>query len=186
MALGYVIAPIFKVKPDIRKKALLWGGVGCLVLFFVLRVPNLYGDLTPWVQQKSYWLDFLAIMNVQKYPPSLVFLLATLGISSIIIAYAENWQSRFAQWMVTFGKVPFFFYIIHIYIIHLIAIAIGAWQGSDLLLLLNGYWVFPATHGINLFATYLVWLAVVVALYFPCRAFMQLKMRRTDWWLKYL
>ena len=186
MALGYVIAPIFKVAPDVRKKALLWGGISCLVLFLVLRVPNLYGDLTPWVQQKTLWLDFLAIMNVQKYPPSLAFLLATLGISSIIIAYAENWQSRFAKWMIIFGKVPFFFYIIHIYLIHLIALAIGAWQGSDLLLILQGYWMHPATHGVNLFATYLVWLAVVITLYFPCRAFMKLKMRRTDWWLKYL
>jgi len=186
MALGYVITPVFKVEPELRKKILLWGGVSCLVLFFVLRIPNLYGDLNPWVQQESLWFNFLAIMNVQKYPPSLFFLLATLGISSIIIAYAENWQSRFSRWMVTFGKVPFFFYIIHLYLIHLVAIAIGAWQGNDLLVILNGYWTYPATHGINLFATYLVWLVVVIALYFPCRAFMNLKLKRNDWWLKYL
>ena len=186
MALGYVITPIFTFKPDVRRRVLFWSGIGCLVLFFVLRVPNLYGDLKPWMLQENYWLDFLAIMNVEKYPPSLAYLLATLGISSIIIALAENWQSRFTQWMITFGKVPFFFYIVHLYFIHLIALAIGAWQGNNLMLILGGYWMYPASHGVNLFVTYLIWLAVVIALYFPCRSFMQLKMKRTDWWLKYL
>ncbi|NQZ80002.1 MAG: DUF1624 domain-containing protein [Colwellia sp.] len=186
MALGYVITPIFTFKPDVRRRVLFWSGIGCLMLFFVLRVPNLYGDLKPWMPQENYWLDFLAIMNVEKYPPSLAYLLATLGISSIIIALAENWQSRFTQWMITFGKVPFFFYIVHLYFIHLIALAIGAWQGNNLMLILGGYWMYPASHGVNLFVTYLIWLAVVIALYFPCRSFMQLKMQRTDWWLKYL
>ena len=186
MALGYVITPIYTFKPDVRRRVLFWSGIGCLVLFFVLRVPNLYGDLKPWMPQENYWLDFLAIMNVEKYPPSLAYLLATLGISSIIIALAENWQSRFTQWMITFGKVPFFFYIVHLYFIHLIALAIGAWQGNNLMLILGGYWMYPASHGVNLFVTYLIWLAVVIALYFPCRSFMQLKMQRTDWWLKYL
>lgn len=186
MALGYVGAPIFKMPPQQRKKILVMGGITSIVLFTVLRIPNIYGDISPWLQQESVWLNLLAILNVQKYPPSLSFLLITLGISSLIIAYAEHLKSRFTNWVVTFGKVPFFFYIVHLYIIHAIALVIASWQGTDITLILQGYWMFPATHGVNLFFTYLIWLTIVVVLYFPCKKFMHLKMRRKDWWLKYL
>ena len=186
MALGYVIAPVFQLEVKQRKRLLLAFGLSCIASFAILRGFNLYGNPTEWSMQSSSFSSFLAMLNVEKYPPSLTYLLVTLGVSSLIMYFAETSQSKFHHWMVNFGKVPFFFYVVHLYVIHLVAIAIGVFQGSDLSVITGPFWLYPASHGVNLFLTYIIWLAIVVLLYFPCRKFVQIKSSHHQWWLKYL
>tara|TARA_R110001583_G_scaffold48733_5_gene152541 strand:+ start:3786 stop:4970 length:1185 start_codon:yes stop_codon:yes gene_type:complete len=186
MALGYLIAPIYQYEQTKRQSIMLKVGLACIVGFFILRIPNIYGNPTEWISQSSTWLDIFAIMNVEKYPPSLQYLLITLGISTIILALAENWKSQFVQWMVTFGRVPFFYYIIHLYLIHLIAMIIAQIQGFGWQTALSGFWTYPKEFGLSLWLTYLVWVAVIVILYPVCRWFMRIKSEKNDWWLKYL
>ncbi|WP_448564892.1 DUF1624 domain-containing protein [Thalassotalea ganghwensis] len=186
MALGYMIAPIFELDVSQRKRILMAFALSCIAAFAILRGFNIYGNPTQWSAQANSLLSLLAMLNVEKYPPSLAYLLATLGISSLIMYFAESSQSKFHHWMVNFGKVPFFFYVVHLYVIHLVAIVIGKFQGSDLSVITGPFWLYPDTHGVNLFFTYVIWLAIVILLYFPCRQFVLIKSTNKKWWLKYL
>lgn len=186
MALGYFFASIFELEAEHRKRVLLRFGISSLILFVILRGFNIYGDPSPWEAQENIISTLQAILNVEKYPPSLSYLLATLGVSALIMYLAEHGRSTFHDWMVNFGKVPFFFYVVHLYFIHLIALGIAIVQGSDLGIISRGFYRFPETHGVNLAGTYLIWIGVVVVLYFPCKKFVRVKSTNKSWWLKYL
>ena len=193
MSLGYAFGRLYdrSVEAALRKKWLLQMGLGALGLFLLLRGLNVYGDLHPWtVQERGPFYTFLSFLNVNKYPPSLDFMLVALGPAFLFLAAIEPVKNRFTQWMVVFGRVPFFYYVVHVFVIHLAAIAGLLLTGGDWTIMIIGPEVFAggwAGYGYPLYVTYLVWIGVVVVLYFPCRAYMRYKLSNKDKaWLSYL
>lgn len=197
MAAGYAFGAIVTQEPARRNRLCLQIGLGAIALFLLLRGFNLYGDPNPWsaAAQRSDgrpalpgWLSFL---NTSKYPASFNFLLMTLGPTVALIPMLEQARAALAHWLTVFGRVPFFFYVLHIPLIHLLAIVV-----SQVRLGAVSPWLFanhpmgnpPAPDGYTwtLPQLYVVWAIAVVLLYFPCRWFADLKARRKDRWLSYL
>jgi hypothetical protein len=153
----------------------------------LLRATNLYGDPQPWIAHQSALATFLSFINTEKYPPSLLYLMMTLGPGRLLLAAFETARGRIADTVITFGRVPFAYYIAHIYLIHALAIGYVLSTGGD------ASWLFgefppvkPEGYGLGLAGVYAVSLVVLVALYPLCRWFAALKQRRKDWWLSYL
>ncbi|HZO47518.1 MAG TPA: heparan-alpha-glucosaminide N-acetyltransferase domain-containing protein [Xanthobacteraceae bacterium] len=187
MAAGYALGPLFKAERTARVQWLVL--LGCIVTggFALLRATNLYGDPQPWVAHENALATLLSFINTEKYPPSLLYLMMTLGPGLLLLAAFETARGRIADTVITFGRVPFAYYIAHIYLIH--ALAIGyAWSiGTDVSWLFGEFPpVKPEGYGLGLAGIYAVWLVVLVALYPLCRWFAALKQRRKDWWLSYL
>ncbi len=183
MALGYVFGGIFKMDAAKRQPILIGIGLSSWLLFIVLRYFNIYGDPDNWVDQGVWHRTVLSFVNVQKYPPSLDYLLITLGMCNLLLAafeYASNWFTRI---MLVFGRVPLFYYILHLYLLHL--------MGIITYLAVTGHAPSANTPGqaspsAPLYVVYLIWLAAVTLLYFPCRWYMKYKMTHKQWWLSYL
>jgi uncharacterized membrane protein len=198
MAAGYVLGPLYTMDRTRRKKLLMLLGAGMIALFFFLRLTNLYGNPPGGlggVSQGDFHLQptlaktVILFLDVEKYPPSLQFLLMTIGPSFLLLAWLDRERvprGLTALWI--FGRVPMFFYILHLYLIHCLAIAVAALRGQSVGWLFRGaiFGDTPAGYGYNLPFVYLVWIAVVVLLYFPCRWFAEVKKRRREWWLSYL
>jgi uncharacterized membrane protein len=190
MALGYVLGRLFLRGPRERRAWLLRTGSGLLLGFTLLRFSNLYGDPLDWHSQRNGFFTLLSFLNVEKYPPSFHFLLMTLGPILIALALLERAGGCLAEIPATFGRVPLFFYVLHLYGIHLLAVG-AAWLRygrADWLFGLNWFFRdgYPPDYGYNLLGVYLVWLAVMAALYPACRWFAALKRRSGRWWLSYL
>jgi len=186
MAAGYAFGTLFKLEPAVRRSLFFKIGASCLLLFVILRYFNIYGDPFPWQPQAVWWKDILAFIKCQKYPPSLLYLLMTLGISITALALFENANNKLTRIFIVYGRVPLFYYVLHIYLAHSIEVVITLAKGLQAKQIQS---IGPGSLGANgfsLFGVYLIWLGVVVALYFPCRWFMRLKQRRHDWWLSYL
>ncbi|RVT99800.1 DUF1624 domain-containing protein [Mucilaginibacter limnophilus] len=175
MAVGYVFGSIFKMDAAKRKRLLLTIGTSSLILFVILRSGNFYGDLLPWKEQGSLERNLLSFINVTKYPPSLDYLLITLGVANLALAGLENVKSRFTDWMLVYGRVPLFYYILHFYL--LLFFAGIAYFGIKII---------TRDVGVPLYGVYLIWLTIVFILYFPCRWYMKYKMTHKQWWLSYL
>lgn len=187
MALGFGLARVFRLPDAKRRKVLLYGGLAATGLFLLLRAVNGYGEPAPWaVQERGGDLTLASFLNLTKYPPSLQFLLMTLGPSFVLLAWAERWRGAVMDALVTFGRVPFFFYVIHLYLIHASALLLGVAQGRDASAFLTFWLFFPDGYGVGLWGIYLGWVLVVAALYPPCKWFAGVKKRRKDWWLSYL
>jgi uncharacterized membrane protein len=183
MATGYALGPVFKLDTTSRRSFLLCVGAALTMGFVVLRATNLYGDPSGWSTQGSFFATLLSFIDCEKYPPSLLFLMMTLGPALILLAMFERAHGAIASRLTTFGRVPFFFYLAHIAFIHTLAVAL-AWM-----MLGNVSWTSsqePPGYGLNLFGVYAVWLCVVVALYPACDWFAQLKQRRSEWWWSYI
>jgi uncharacterized membrane protein len=187
MAAGYALGPVFRLDRTTRLRWLV--GLGALTTagFVALRATNLYGDPAPWTMHSGPLATLLSFINCEKYPPSLLYLAMTLGPGLLLLAALESARGRIADWVTTFGRVPFFYYIAHLFLIHALAVAFS-W-----LMLGNVAWLFgglptgkPASYGLGLPGVYAVWLLVVVLLYPLCRWFAALKQRRTEWWWSYL
>jgi hypothetical protein len=126
---------------------------------------------------------------VRKYPPSLDFLLMTLGPSLVALALAERLDiQRRLEWLSVYGRVPLFFYVIHIFVAHAVAVMLALVQGGELrrIQVVNNPSAIPDWYGVPLPGVYLVWAAVVALLYVPCRRFYMLKRTRASWWLRYV
>jgi len=190
MAAGYWFGTVLTMEPLRRNRVCLRLGLGATALFLVLRGFNLYGDPRPWSATPPM-PAFLSFLNTTKYPSSLLFLLMTLGPTIAIIPLLDRARGRMAQWLTVFGRVPFFYYVLHIPLIHALALVVSAIRLGAVT-----PWLFtnhpmanpPAPEGYtwSLGLLYLVWAIAVVLLYFPSRWYADLKARRTDWWLKYL
>lgn len=188
MALGYAIAPLWGWESDRRRRMLIQVGLAALVLFVVLRAVNAYGNPVPWRPQATPALTIASFLNVLKYPPSLQFLLMTLGGSALALAWAERARGGFARMLSLYGRVPLFFYVAHIFVVHAVAVLIAFAQ--------SGQWrrIQVVTHperipdwfGLPLPGVYLAWLVVVAVLYLPCRTMDRLKSSRPEWWWRYL
>lgn len=194
MIVGYCCGKIFTEKePAVRNKILLWMGVGSLVFFTVLRFTNSYGDPGTWSQQSNGIRTFFSFMNVQKYPPSLLFMCATIGGSLIFLALVKNTQQgRLARIIKVYGRVPFFYYILHFYLLHIISITVYLSWGHTMAEGIKGVpglpfkFVVPG-EGYDIWVVYLIWLAVVAALYPICKWYDNYKMNHKEkWWLSYL
>jgi uncharacterized membrane protein len=187
MAAGYALGPVLQLDATSRRRLLMRLGVGVSAGFVLLRATNLYGDPAQWAVQSSWWATVLSFINCEKYPPSLLYLMMTLGPALILLSVLEHARGRLADWTTVFGRVPFLYYVAHIYLIHLLAIVFAHWAYGDAAWLVGGLPAQkPAGYGLGLPGLYAVWMLVVVALYPLCRWFAALKQRRREWWLSYL
>ncbi len=204
MALGYGLGGLFTDARPGRDRKIFLLGVAMLVAFVALRSfdgygnpaapANLgqYGDVADWHAQSDARATLMAFFNVQKYPPSLQFTLVTLGAVFALWPLLARLRGPVAGFLATFGAVPLFFYVLHVYVVHLLAVAANAAAGRDVSGLFdfmrNGFMGSPLLEGLGfpLPGVYLAWAAVLVLLYFPCRWWVRLKTERRDWWLSYL
>ena len=171
-----------------RVQALTRLGFAMTALFVVIRAVNIYGDPTPWSQQKDLLFTILSSLNCQKYPPSLLFLLMTLGPAILFLALIDKVRGGP---LLVYGRVPMFYYLIHFPLIHLCAVIAAWFTYSRFDFLLNfppavPPELFPPGYRYGLLIVYLIWISIVSSLYLPCRWFGDLKRRRNDWWLSYL
>jgi len=193
MALGYCFGTFYvsNYNTTIRKKWLLRLGIGAISLFFILRGINIYGDLVPWSVQKDTTNTVLSFLNVTKYPPSLAYLLITIGPSLLFLYAIENIKNRATNFFVVFGRVPLFYYFLHIIVIHLFAIIGilifgGNWE--DMILTPQAFTTAKlATYGYSLGIVYFVWIGIILLLYPLSKKYMLYKANNKDkWWLSYL
>ncbi|TQV68158.1 DUF1624 domain-containing protein [Exilibacterium tricleocarpae] len=186
MACGYVLADIFTWPVKHRQRFLIYMGCGLLMIFTVFRGLNIYGDPNPWQVQADFGQTLMNFLNVSKYPASMLFLSVTLGINLMLLGFIETRRSPLHNAVVTIGRVPLFYYVLHIYLIHMLALITGVATGGQVSDWLVSSFNKPAGFGYDLWVTYLVWVAVVVMLYPACKWFAAVKARRRDWWLSYL
>jgi len=194
MAIGYVFGAVYQKNSAQRKRLLMIIGLIATGLFVLIRLTNIYGDPNGWsTQPRGLIYTVLSFLNTTKYPPSLLFLLMTLGPALLVLAWFESYNSTaprgWRKFFITFGRVPLFFYLLQWPTAHLISLGLHFAFGKP-----TG-WLFqtpmdwnnlPQTIGFNLVVVYLSWIAGVVLLYFVCRWFAGVKQRRRDWWLSYL
>jgi uncharacterized membrane protein len=176
MAAGYALGPLFRRDESERRQWLFWLGAAVTIGFVLMRATNLYGDPAAWSVQDSALETVLSFINCEKYPPSLLYLMMTLGPGLMLLAVFERARGRLADVITTFGRVPFLYYVVHLYLIHALALAAAWWT--------SGGGSRPA--GLSLAWVYAVWLLVVVSLYPVCRWFAGVKRRSRAWWLSYL
>ncbi|MGE0379098.1 MAG: DUF1624 domain-containing protein [Planctomycetaceae bacterium] len=193
MAAGYAFGALLQLPREVRRAQTLSLGIMLTLTFVALRWTNVYGDPGPWASQSAFLRTVLSFLNVHKYPPSLLFLLMTLGPALVILALADRPAGPLGRFLITFGRVPLFFYVVHLYVIHTLALGVVYAQTGT-----TPDWLFsfPPGHalpdpagkpcGLSLPALYGLWFAVVVALYWPCCWFAGVKRRRHDAWLSYL
>ncbi len=192
MMAGYALGEIYSVETEKRRKLLLLLGLAATVLFVVVRAINVYGDPAPWSGQTSGFQTFLSFLNTTKYPPSLLFLLMTLGPSMLILALTDRIDGN-AIWQripIVFGRVPMFYYIPHLFLAHGSAVLLSWLAGKDtgylFLNLLEMGQAAPPGHGFPLWAVYAVCVAILVILYPLCKWYGELKRRNKHWLLSYL
>ncbi len=187
MALGFCFGELLTLASNLRQKWMYRSGLTLTIAFVVIRAINLYGDPIPWTHEPTSIFTFLSFLKTSKYPPSLEFLLMTLGPALIMLALLERKIFARTNPLLIFGKVPLFFYIAHLFVLHGTALVMAMpylGKGAFFIDPLK-----PETHppGFSLMVVYLVWLAVLFALYPVCLWFSRVKEARTDlWWLKYL
>jgi uncharacterized membrane protein len=191
-ALGYVLGAVYDWHAARRQTLLLRLGVGVVGGFIALRLLNVYGDPAPWSPQSGTLWTTMSFLNTVKYPPSLLFLLMTLGPALLLLRLFDNRVPPFLRPALVVGKVPLFFYVLHFFLIHLLAVAasylrygeVGAiFRSPDL-----GHFPFSQPPGwpSSLMTIYLLWLLVVLIMLPLCYGYAQLRRSRTDWWLSYL
>ena len=188
MALGWAFAEVYRWEPMRRRRFLIVTGALVAILFIVVRAINKYGDPSPWTGQRTPALTVASFFNARKYPPSLDFLTMTLGPILVALALTENARGRFAKRISVYGRVPMFYYVVHIYLVHALAVALAFAQSGRLyqLNVVTDPGSIPPWYGVSLPGVYLAWAIVVLAMYPLCRWFAQLKHERDDWWLSYL
>ena len=186
MMSGYAFGAVMELPQEQRRRITLRLGIAATALFFIVRFINVYGDPRPWT--RDHPLSFIA---TTKYPASLAFLLMTLGPMFIAIAVAEHRTGRFARIVTTFGRVPMFYYLLHIPLIHIAACIVSLIrEGRVNPWLIGNFPVLPgpAPDGYmwSLGLLYLVYALCVVALYFPCRWYAQVRAAKRSAWLSYI
>lgn len=188
MAAGFAFGEILTIDPARRKRTLIATGGGLIALFAVLRGFNLYGDPAPWQAQATPGMSLVSFLSCQKYPPSLLYLCMTLGPAILLLPVLERWKGRVAGFFLVYGRVPMFYYILHVYLIHILAVVTALLVGinAGFLFLDPIITVPPPGWGFGLPVVYAVWAATVFALYPVCRWFSGVKRRRKYPWLSYI
>jgi uncharacterized membrane protein len=194
ICIGYAAGPLAVLKPERRQRIATLLGLSLLAVFAVLRVTHGYGDHNRFEHLGTAGRTAMSFMNVEKYPPSLHYLLATFGVLLLLyavfdVAVTRNWVPAVREVIETYGRVPFFYYVLHLYLLHSVALIFTMVEHLNWHL-----WTTPGTvffghvpgWGLPLWGVYCVWLTVLLVLYLPCLWFSRLKARRRDWWLSYL
>lgn len=194
MAAGYAFgALVRRTGEPLRARLFARAGLIVTIAFVVLRTINIYGDPRPWAPKQSTLFTIFSFVNTNKYPPSLAYLLMTLGPALLLLALIERTRRGrpLLEPLLAFGRVPLFFYVLHLPLLHAMAVGLQMFRGGD------ASWMFgtppapsvftpPADYGYGLPVVYLVWAIAVLLLYLPCRWFAGVKARRRDPWLSYL
>jgi uncharacterized membrane protein len=194
MSVGYCFGQVFLLDAERRRWILFRLGWAITAAFVVVRAANIYGDARPWAVQKSAVFTVLSFLNCVKYPPSLDYLLMTLGPAIIVLALIEHVRVGPRNPLLVFGRVPMFYYVLHLPLIHALAVVMAGIRYGDPLFLIKHRLPtlvgptpdFPADYGYNLLICYVIWILIVVSMYFPCRWYANLKSRRREEWLSYL
>ncbi len=188
MALGYLFGRLLVLSTPHRNAQIWTVGLIGIVLFLVLRAVNYYGDPVPWeTQERGPIYTFLSFLNTEKYPPSLLFILMTLGPSVLMIPWLEKWQGWKVKFISVFGRVPFFFYLLHFTIAHVIAIIWSQWRFGT-----SEWWLgpssgFPEGYQPDLAVVFAIWPLVILICYPLCLWFANYKKAHKEyWWLSYL
>ncbi|HTE32464.1 MAG TPA: heparan-alpha-glucosaminide N-acetyltransferase domain-containing protein [Chryseolinea sp.] len=194
MPLGYCLGQLYDPTFDVKKRVniLIATGISAIVLFIVIRYINYYGDPVKWTLQKNSFFTFLSFLKVNKYPPSLLYVLVTIGSACLFLGLTERVQNRFVRVVSVYGRVPMFYYLIHIYLIHLLAVIISmVTPGEDwhIWILDQPLWFTQSLkgYGFSLPFAYSVWVIIVIALYPLCKQYDRYKQTHKEkWWLSYL
>jgi hypothetical protein len=179
------------MKDEKRKKLLVQLGTGMIVLFIALRWTNLYGNPYPWTSQNNFAFTLLSFLNVHKYPPSVLFILITIGPALIFLSLFENVNNKLTRIVSVYGSVPFFYYVLHFYILHVLCMFLFISRGHDINEVTPDIFGIPfhfmiVGEGYSLKIVYLIWIGVVIVLYPLCKWFMQVKKKYRHWSLSYL
>ena len=186
MLCGFGASLLFE-KSRYRESELLLAGIMLIIAFLVLRSFDVYGDPNRWQWQSTGVLrTVLDFFNVTKYPPSLDYLLITLGPAAVVCAFAERWRGRLADILVTFGRVPFAFYVMHFFLIHALSVLCGVLQGFQAADFFTVPFLYPSGYGLPLWGVYLVWALVVIMSWPWVRFVAGVKARSRAWWLTYV
>jgi uncharacterized membrane protein len=192
MALGYAFGAVVALPAEKRRVRSMQCGVVALLMFALLRATNWYGDPLKFVHLGSFERTTMSFFDVSKYPPSLQYLCVTLGILLVVFALMDyalerRWVPRALGVVEVYGRVPFFYYVLHFYLLHVLAIVTLMCVTRTAHVSIAATAMGKAGNGwFGLPGVYLVWIGVVAALYYPCRWFAGVKARRRDWWLSYL
>ena len=193
MALGYYFGSYYDKSIDASKRKKIFNiiGIAAIGLFMVLRWTNVYGNPSSWQRYDGISQNLISFLNPAKYPPSLQYLLMTLGAVFLFLANAEKLKGGIVNFFSTFGRVPFFYYILHLYLIHILAMIFAELTGFgwQQFILPNWIWFVPGMqgYGFGLGVVYLVWIGVILILYPLCKKFDKYKQNhREKWWLSYL
>ncbi|MEO8596323.1 MAG: heparan-alpha-glucosaminide N-acetyltransferase domain-containing protein [Candidatus Solibacter sp.] len=191
MAAGYCFGPVLSLEPARRRRWMVRLGAALTLTFIVLRAINVYGDPARWTTRFP-GMTLLSFLRVTKYPPSLDFLLVTLGPALLMLAFFDRREFRSSNPLMVYGKVPLFYFLAHFALLHVLLFPLTylrygradfLWHALTLGADAKTY---PPDFGYPLWFVYVVWAAVVIALYPVCLWFSRLKQRRRDWWLSYL
>jgi uncharacterized membrane protein len=194
MSLGYCFGSLYDSSFDAQKRKQLLNGLGIasIALFFILIAFNTYGDPLQWTNYGDVSKTLMSILNISKYPPSLLYLLVTLGGTLLFLANAEKLKGNFVNFFCVFGRVPFFYYILHLYLIHLMAVIAAEFTGFGWKIMVSMPTFITRVealkgYGFNLITVYVVWIIVILLLYPLCKKFDNYKQSNKEkWWLSYL
>jgi uncharacterized membrane protein len=188
MAAGYAFGRLSTLEPVQRDRIYLGLGAALTAGFVLLRLGNWYGDPSPWTSQQTWWRTALSFLGTTKYPASLLFLLMTLGPAIAALPWLERMRGPVAEMLLTIGRVPLFFWLLHVPMIHLVAVGLSLARYGQVVpwLYRNPPTPLPEGYGYGLAVVYAVTCAVVAVLYPLCRWFAGVKRRRRDPWLSYL
>lgn len=189
MILGYCLGSLYVKGYDAakRQKLLVRMGLITVVVFFVLRWINVYGDLRPWAEQKDTTATILSFFNLTKYPPSLLYACMTIGPGLLMLAWLEKIKAGWTGIVVVYGRVPMFYYMLHFLFIHLLCTIVFFATGQPMEKATEGFMLFrPNDFGYPLWVVYLIWIGVVAFFYPLCKKYSEYKSRTDKWWLSYL
>ena len=192
MALGFVIGSLYtNYQTKDRIVLLMKYGIYSILTFVLLRLTNFYGEPNPFTIQKNITFSIMALFNTTKYPPSLQYLLMTIGPALIILSVIEKYKNKVTDFFIVFGRVPLFYYFSHVLIIHSLAIILLFINNKDYSIMLNMTPFLPdqnqlMEYGYPLWVVYLVWFIVIIILYPLCYKYMNYKSNSKKWWLSYL
>jgi uncharacterized membrane protein len=193
MAVGYGFGALLTLEPRLRRKLFLTIGPMMIIAFILLRLTNLYGDMTKWTAQKNTIYTLMCFVNVTKYPPSLLYILMTLGPAITFLGLCKKDPGRLAKPFIIFGRVPLFYYVLHLFLLHTMA-AVYSYLNFG-----TATWLFtiPATpdvmggtppkgYGVDLPMVYVFWVVAVLILYPLCKWFARYKQTHNQAWLSYV
>jgi uncharacterized membrane protein len=191
MLMGYGLGRIFTsgFSSAKRRSILFRLGTAFILLFIIFRSINHYGDPSPWTIQHSRFFSWISFINLSKYPPSLNYILLTVGVAMIVLGLLDRINRDSFSFIRVFGRVPFFFYVLHIYVIHAITVIIFFIQGypsKDIAPQHSPFFFRPDHFGFHLPVVYLIWIAVILILFPLCKRYDRYKSKHMQWWLSYL